>query len=398
MSAGDTHMDEILVVDDEPANLRLLQQILREESYRVRLAADGELALRSAEIKPPALVLLDIRMPGMDGYEVCRRLKANEATRSIPVIFLSALEAEQDKVKAFEVGGVDYVTKPIRAAEVMARIGTHLALRNTQLELEQRNIQLEAIQVTLEERVKERSAELEQINATLRHKVELNLQTLAALRKSERERRRMIDIANEGIWVIGADAKTAFVNTKMAGMLGWEAGEMTGLPMNAFMYEEDEQDYLRKIEELRSGLSQHYERRFRHKAGHSLHTLVSVTPIFDDADRFQGAFGMFTDITERKQAEEQSLRRNLELEERVAQCTAALEVANKELEAFSHSVSHDLRVPLRAIEDFSSALEEDCSGALNAKGQHYLAHIRQNIGQMGHLIDGLPAQSRVSKC
>ena len=143
-------MDEILVVDDEPANLKLVQQLLGEAGYRARLANNGELALRSAKIKPPALVLLDIRMPGMDGYEVCKQLKKDETTRSIPVIFLSALEEEEDKVKAFEAGGVDYVGKPIRKSEVMARIGTHLALRRAQLELERRNAELEAANKELE--------------------------------------------------------------------------------------------------------------------------------------------------------------------------------------------------------------------------------------------------------
>ncbi len=397
MSTSHPSPDEILVVDDEPANLRLLQQLLGEAGYRVRLAKSGELALHSVKLKPPAIILLDIRMPGMDGYEVCRLLKEDAETRSIPVIFLSALEAEQDKVKAFEVGGADYVMKPIRAAEVMARINTHLALRRALIELERRNIELEAIRITLEERAAERSLELQHTNENLRREVEVNLKTVAALRRSERNYRRMIDTADEGIWMIGPDGKTVSVNARMASMLGYDPKEMNGLPVTAFLYEEDASGFLASAEQLCSGFSLHLELRLRHKDGHALHTIISATPTFDDTQQYQGAFAMFTDITERKLAEAEILRLNRELEERVAQRTAALEVANREMEAFSYSVSHDLRAPLRAISGFASALEQDCAASLDDEGKRYLGLIGQGVHRMAHLIDDLLDLSRSSK-
>ena len=125
----------ILVVDDTPANLRLLSQMLGGQGYRVRPVPDGPLALAAAQAEPPDLILLDIRMPEMDGYQVCQQLKAGASTRDIPVIFISALDAAQDKVRAFHAGGVDYVTKPFQAAEVLARVETHLALRDLQQQL-----------------------------------------------------------------------------------------------------------------------------------------------------------------------------------------------------------------------------------------------------------------------
>lgn len=131
--------DNILIVDDTPANLRLLSQMLAGEGYHVRPLPDGPLALAAAQAEPPDLVLLDIRMPGMDGYEVCRRLKADTRTRDIPIIFISALDAIQDKVTAFSAGGVDYVTKPFQAQEVLARVATHLALRELQKQLQEAN-------------------------------------------------------------------------------------------------------------------------------------------------------------------------------------------------------------------------------------------------------------------
>jgi phosphoserine phosphatase RsbU/P len=130
---------DILIVDDSAANLRLLSQTLAEQGYSVRAVNSGERALASAQAAPPNLILLDIRMPIMDGFEVCRRLKADERTRDTPVIFISALDAIADKVQAFAVGGVDYVTKPFQVEEVLARTETHLAIRRLQKRLEAAN-------------------------------------------------------------------------------------------------------------------------------------------------------------------------------------------------------------------------------------------------------------------
>jgi two-component system sensor histidine kinase/response regulator len=127
----------ILIVDDSLANLRLLTQMLAKRGYEVRPLTNGLQALEAARLMPPDLILLDIMMPEMDGYEVCQRLKADAQTRDIPVIFISALDETQDKVKAFTVGGVDYIPKPFQVEEVLARVETHLALRNLQRSLQQ---------------------------------------------------------------------------------------------------------------------------------------------------------------------------------------------------------------------------------------------------------------------
>ena len=119
----------ILMVDDTPANLELLSGMLRARGYSVRAAVSGKLALQAARKSPPSLILLDINMPGMTGYEVCAELKSDEKLKDIPVIFLSALVETIDKVKAFGIGGVDYITKPFQLEEVEARVGTHLELR-----------------------------------------------------------------------------------------------------------------------------------------------------------------------------------------------------------------------------------------------------------------------------
>jgi two-component system cell cycle response regulator len=127
----------VLIVDDIPANLRLLTDILTQQGYQVRSVTSGAMALRTAVAKPPDAILLDIKMPEIDGYQVCKAMKANEATRDIPVIFISALDDLLDKVKAFQVGGVDYITKPFQVEEVVARLESQLTIQQQRRQLQQ---------------------------------------------------------------------------------------------------------------------------------------------------------------------------------------------------------------------------------------------------------------------
>ena len=133
----------IMVVDDAPANLKLLEEMLLGEDFRVIEFPRAAIALKAAAKNPPDLILLDVLMPEMDGFEFCRRLKADERLRDIPIIFISALGDAEDKIKAFFAGGLDYVTKPFQEAEVLARVKTHLALRRQQVQIEAQKRQLQ---------------------------------------------------------------------------------------------------------------------------------------------------------------------------------------------------------------------------------------------------------------
>jgi len=133
---------EILVVEDTPASLKLLSELLGNAGYLVRQAPDGELALWSAHARPPELILLDIRMPGIDGYEVCRRLKADPQLHDTPVIFLSAQYDTDDKVRGFQAGAVDFIAKPYQSEEVLARTRAHIRLARTKAALESSNAEL----------------------------------------------------------------------------------------------------------------------------------------------------------------------------------------------------------------------------------------------------------------
>jgi len=150
----------ILIVDDAVANLELLSELLGGRGYEPRPVLSGELALMAARADPPDLVLLDVDMPGMDGYEVCRRLKADARLKDIPVIFVSAIFTRAaDKVKALSLGAVDYVTKPFQAEEVYARVETHLRLRSLQVEVERHSRDLEdLVQEKVEEIVSAQTA------------------------------------------------------------------------------------------------------------------------------------------------------------------------------------------------------------------------------------------------
>ncbi|GAB4429144.1 MAG: hypothetical protein Fur0044_26890 [Anaerolineae bacterium] len=173
----------ILVVDDTPENLRLLAGLLAEQGYKARLAPSGAHALAAAQKDPPDLILLDIMMPDMDGYEVCRHLKANQKTEPIPVIFISALDEIFDKMTAFSIGGVDYITKPFQVEEVLARIKTHLTLRQLQQALQEANESLEV-------KVQARTAELAQANEALKVEIEQRL-------RHQEEKERLFNLVSQ---------------------------------------------------------------------------------------------------------------------------------------------------------------------------------------------------------
>jgi two-component system sensor histidine kinase ChiS len=164
MNESNNATEAILLVDDNPTNLQLLFETLDGRGYKLLIAKDGKTALSIARKACPNLILLDIMMPEIDGYEVCRQLKADPATEEIPVIFLSALTDTKDKVQGLDLGAVDYVTKPFQPDEVIARVNTHLTVYRLKKALDEKNKELQEANDYLEERVKERTAQLVELN------------------------------------------------------------------------------------------------------------------------------------------------------------------------------------------------------------------------------------------
>ncbi|XZN91843.1 MAG: response regulator [Microcoleus sp.] len=213
-----TNNGNILVVDDTPANLRLLAGILNGKGYKVRPVPNGELALSAARGMPPDLILLDIMMPEMNGYEVCQKIKADERTRDIPVIFISAINDVLDKVKAFAVGGVDYITKPFQVEEVLVRVETHLAMCKLQNKLKQKNeeltVALAQLKATQNHLVQsEKMAALGQLIAGIAHEINT---PLGAIRSSIGNINNFLDNNLESLPVffkeLSVDRQQDFVN------------------------------------------------------------------------------------------------------------------------------------------------------------------------------------------
>jgi len=197
---------DILVVDDTAANLNLLTSLLKEAGYGVRAAPLPELALKSALARPPGLALLDIRMPGMDGFELCQRLKQDERTAGVPVIFISALQELNDRVRGFEVGGVDFITKPFQREEVLLRVSAQLELKT--------------LRDGLEKRVKERTGELEQLNKALTLEVADRKSAEAALSISEERYRLTVNAGKIGSWDWDIKANNVHCSDLIEPMLG----------------------------------------------------------------------------------------------------------------------------------------------------------------------------------
>jgi diguanylate cyclase (GGDEF)-like protein/PAS domain S-box-containing protein len=162
----------ILIVDDTPGNLGVVVDSLENRGYRLLIAQDGAEGLKRAAFVKPDLILLDVMMPGLDGFEICRRLKSDPETADIPVIFMTALAESEHKITGFKAGGVDYLSKPVQIDEVIARVGAHLNLRAMQRQLQLQNVQLQRHQEELEQKVAQRTAELSIGNRLLREEIE----------------------------------------------------------------------------------------------------------------------------------------------------------------------------------------------------------------------------------
>ena len=169
----------VLIIDDMVNNIAVLEYFLKRAGYQVKVAQSGEEGINSAQKFLPDLILLDVMMPEIDGYEVCSRLKSEAATQEIPIIFVSALSETEDKLKGFRVGAADYVTKPLRYEEVVARVETHIKLSKQQIQLQEQNRQLEK----LKEQLLERTAQLETANQTLKRLSNLDGLTQIANRR-----------------------------------------------------------------------------------------------------------------------------------------------------------------------------------------------------------------------
>lgn len=271
---------EILLVDDTSANLKLLMNMLNTEGYKVRPAMDGKQALATVKIRKPDLILLDVNMPGIDGLEVCRRLKADESTRDIPVIFISALDALSDRVKGFEVGGVDYIAKPFQREEVLVRVHTH--------------IELHRMKCNLEALVDERTEEFKQANQAL-------LKSESGLKEAQR-------IGHLGNWNWDIVTDELFWSDEIYRIFGLTPQKlgMTYDDFLEFIHPEDRELLKNAVKESLSDSKGHYNIEHRIVRPDGAERIVSESGEVcrDETGKPISMIGTVLDITERKQAED----------------------------------------------------------------------------------------------
>lgn len=215
---NDTCAGSIVIVDDNPNNLQVLGSMLQHEGYKVRPAINGELALQAIAASPPDLVLLDVRMPGMDGYETCRRIKEKPETADIPVIFISALNESEDKLTAFDAGAVDFVSKPFQVAEVLARVRAQLQLHRMQQRLE--NLVAER---TVELRITCES--LERSRSQYRRMLEQTIQAIA------------LTIEKRDPYTAGHQVRVSKLATAIAQQMRLDADKMDGLRLGGMIHD-----------------------------------------------------------------------------------------------------------------------------------------------------------------
>ncbi|MBD2437088.1 response regulator [Nostoc sp. FACHB-110] len=270
----------ILIVDDTPINLEMLFDFLGQAGFTVLIAEDGESAIARAEYAPPDLILLDILMPGMDGFATCRHLKTSEKTQDIPVIFMTALSETVDKIKGFELGAVDYLTKPLQHQEVLARIQLHLKLRTLTKTLQAQNLRLEteiAERLQVEEKIREQAA--------------------------------LLDITSDAIIVKDFGNQIRFWNQGAESLYGWPATEVIGQDVSQLLYPPDS---LSQIQSIYAGIADsgfwHGELKQINKQGKNVIVSSRWTLMRDRNGQPKSILTVNTDITEKKHLESQILR------------------------------------------------------------------------------------------
>jgi diguanylate cyclase (GGDEF)-like protein/PAS domain S-box-containing protein len=300
---GDSFISaNILIVDDAPVDLKILSSFLKDEGYKVRTAESGERALEDIESFIPDLIILDIMMPHMDGYSVCNCIKNNPITKEIPIIFISSLDRTEDKVRAFQVGGVDYITKPIQYQEVFARVANHLSLRNLQKQLQDSKSELE-------NRVRERTAELEKINNELHAEIAERKQTEAALKESEERYALAVRGSNDGIWDWDLRDDHIYLSPRWKMIIGYEDNELES-SLDEWFNRIDPFDLARvrmAIFNHLDGTSIFLEEEYRimHKDDTYRYVLTRGIAVRDNNGKAYRIVGSQTDITYRKRMEEQ---------------------------------------------------------------------------------------------
>ncbi|MBD2033943.1 response regulator [Leptolyngbya sp. FACHB-321] len=323
---------DILVIDDTPENLNLLSVLLIKHGYKVRSVTKGSTGIRGAQVMPPDLILLDVNMPQMSGYEVCHHLKADDRTREIPIIFISALEAVSDKVKAFQAGGVDYITKPFQIEEVLARIETHLTLRRLQSQLQLQNEQLQ-------QEIRERKHAEEKFATIFQHS------------------------PNPIAIVTVSEGQLMEVNPSFLSISGYTRDQVIGNSITQLHLGHDSATFLRRLQTTETFHNLEFE-LLTHSG-----SVKSILLSFDRIELNGTTYALLiaNDITERKRLENE----------------------------FISLVSHELRTPLTSMMGSLDLLSSGQLGSLTEQGQQVLSIGVKNAERLIRLINDILDLERI---
>lgn len=374
-----------LVVEDNEDSFRFLQLVLRNAGHLVSIARNGEEALEVARRLPPDLTISDILMPVMDGFTLCRAWQEDPRLRESPLVFYTATyTSEEDDSFALSLGARAFIRKPMDPIEFLARVDSAL-------------LEVAEAPAAPPPREPTEPTEFHRLyNERLIQKLDQRHQALA---ESERRFRATFEQGAAGLAIRGTDGRFEKVNARFAEMLGTDPETLVGRFEADVIHPDDleaDETARRLLHEDEQAPSSR-EKRYLRPDGSAVWTQVSTSLVRNAAGAPACFLVAAQDITERKEAETRLKALNDELEERVAERTAALEAANRELESFASAVSHDLRAPLRGIDGRSGVLLEDFGERLGEEGCRQVEAIRSAVTRMARLVDSLLALSRAGR-
>lgn len=371
---------EIMIVDDNPGNLKVLEEILTKNNYHVRLATSAEMAIISINALKPDLLLLDVEMPKMNGYQFCRKLKNDNATKDIPVLFLTVHDTPAERIKGFEAGGADFIPKPVMPEEVLARVNIHASFRKLQLDYEKSIDELqeeaeknllaqetltknnEVITSLFEKEKKNRWAQLSILDDQKR--------TLYALQQSENNLRAIFENTTTGFMLLDNHLKIISYNNRCSELAEIALGNplKLGHLMVNLLPMERQKNFIEKLGRVLLDESVYYETSYPLSNGELIWLEISCRPVNDKNNKVIGISFAINDISERKKINEK------------------LEDTVREIDTFIFRSSHDLKSPVSSLKGLLSIMKKEIT---DAKAKSFLPMIEQNNIRMENIVNDL---------